>query len=133
MKKFIIILCVFCLSTLRLNGQSFEVNRIYGAIPCTVSYEILDTFYNLLYSETVTNPPGPIIPAPPACQYSGTAKPKYIKFDVSGSGNVTVPLDGTTGSIFLTCLTAPNLHYFYGFMYQQPPGSSCYYRIDIQL
>ena len=118
---------------MRLDGQSFEVNRIYGAIPCTVRYTIMDTFYNLLYTETLTNPPGPIIPSPPACQYAGTSKPKYIKFDVPGSGNITVPLDGTVGSIFLNCLTAPNLHYFNALMYKLPPGSACYYRIDIQL
>jgi hypothetical protein len=132
MKKLLIIsfLSVLSIKTQRLNAQlnSFEINRIYGAIPCTVKYEILDTFLNVLYTETVSNPPGPISPTP--CQYPGPSKPKYIRFTVGG--NVTVPLDGTPGILFLTCLPVPGNFAFYGNIQTLPPPS-CNFRIDIQI
>ena len=133
MKKLLIIsfLSVLSIKTQRLNAQlnSFEINRMYGAIPCTVKYEILDTFLNVLYTETVSNPPGPISPTP--CQYPGPSKPKYIRFTVGG--NVTVPLDGTPGILFLTCLPIPGNFAFYGNIQTLPQPSSCFYRIDIQI
>jgi hypothetical protein len=132
MKKLLLIsfLSMLSIKSVRLNAQSFEINRMYGAIPCTVKYEILDTFLNVLYTETVSNPPGPISPTP--CQYPGPSKPKYIRFIVIGSGNVTVPLDGTPGILFLNCLPVPGNFAFYGNIQTLPPPS-CNFRIDIQI
>ncbi len=128
----IIFLSFGATKTVKLNAQlnSFEINRIYGAIPCTVKYEILDTFLNVLYTETVSNPPGPISPTP--CQYPGPSKPKYIRF--TAGGNVTVPLDGTPGILYLTCLPVPGNYAFYGnIQTTTAPPPSCHYRIDIQI
>ena len=132
MKKLLLItfLSMLSIKSVRLNAQSFEINRIYGAIPCTVKYEILDTFLNVLYTETVSNPPGPISPTP--CQYFGPSKPKYIRF--TAGGNVTVPLDGTPGILYLTCLPVPGNYAFYGnIQTTTAPPPSCHYRIDIQI
>ncbi len=70
---------------------------------------------------------------PTPCQYPGPLKPKYIRFIVIGSGNVTVPLDGTPGILFLTCLPIPGNFAFYGNIQTLPQPSSCFYRIDIQI
>lgn len=133
MKKLLIILFLTfgATKTVKLNAQlnSFEINRMYGAVPCTVKYEILDTFLNVLYTETVSNPPGPISPTP--CQYPGPSKPKYIRF--TAGGNVTVPLDGTPGILYLTCLPVPGNYAFYGNIQSLPPLSNCNYRIDVQI
>ncbi len=131
MKKLLLLSFLFFLSTKssRLNAQTFDVVRTYGAIPCTVTYEILDTFLNVLYPETVSNPPGP---PPPSCHYSGSQKPLYVRISVPGSGNVTIPLDNTPGILYLNCLSAPENYAFYGNVINTP-GSTCILQINLQL
>jgi hypothetical protein len=113
----------------RLNAQSFDVNRSYSAIPCTITYEILDTFLNVLFSETITNPPGP---PPPSCHYGGSAKPLYVRITAPLSGNITIPLDGTPGILYLNCLPLPGNFSFSGSVIPTP-SSPCTLQINLQL
>ncbi len=132
MKKLLIIslLSMLSIKSERLNAQSFDVNRSYSAIPCTITYEILDTFLNVLFSETITNPPGP---PPPSCHYGGSAKPLYVRITAPlPSGNITIPLDGTPGILYLNCLPLPGNFAFSGSVISTP-GSTCQLQINLQL
>jgi hypothetical protein len=131
MKQLLIIslLSMLSIKSERLNAQSFDVNRSYSAIPCTITYEILDTFLNVLFSETITNPPGP---PPPSCHYGGSAKPLYVRITAPLSGNITIPLDGTPGILYLNCLPLPGNFSFSGSVIPTP-SSPCTLQINLQL
>jgi len=60
--------------------SDFRIVRNHGAIPCSVTYSILDASRTVLFSETVTNPPA-VVPSPP----NGTGIPVYAEIIVSGN------------------------------------------------
>lgn len=109
-----------------LKNMGFRVERYYNAIPCTVEYNILDASYNVLYGQTVTNPPGSYNTS---CQ-SGT--PAWGEIIV-GSTQIRFPIDCCCPiEVWLTCLPSPSFHPFRICMIADPnPG--CDYLVTVEI
>ncbi len=106
------------------------INEIYGTIPCTVTYSVLDTTLNTLFTRTVSNPPTPF--TPPPCM----TDPAFVEINACGTV-FRVPLN--TGGccsdviLFCNCLPTPAWYTFHVCMIPLPGGMPCDYVIDIQI
>jgi len=95
---------------------TFKIIRTYGAIPCTVTYSILDSSLSVLFTETVTSTPSPS----PSGSYLGT--PVFAELLVSGN-RVRVDLNCCCG-VELYCVCSPlNAFYLFKFCVQPDPIS----------
>jgi hypothetical protein len=113
--------------------MSFFINEIYGLIPCTVKYTVLDASLNTIYTRTVTTPPSsPPPPPPPACM---TPNPVFVEIEACGS-KFRVPTN--TGGccqdvqLFCNCLTTPSWYTFHVCLIPTP-GGPCDYELNIQI
>ena len=105
---------------------NFRIIRNYGAIPCSVTYSILDSSLVVLFSETVTNPP---IPAPSG-NMPGT--PVYAEIIVSGN-KVIVDLNCCC-PIQLYCNCTPlNAYHMFKICVEPDPGLMADYLVTVNI
>jgi hypothetical protein len=113
--------------------MSFYINEIYGAIPCSVKYTVLDASLNTIYTRTVTTPPtSPPPPPPPACM---TPNPAFVDIDACGSiMRVTLDPSGicTDFQLFCPCLPTPSWYTFHVCLIPTP-GGPCDYVLEIHI
>lgn len=112
--------------------MSFSLVRNYGAIPCSLVYNILDASYGVLLTETIVNPPGTVPPPslppfPPGC-YPGM--PAWGEIIIGGT-QIRFPIDCCCPiEIWLTCLPAPGYHPFRICMQPHP---ACGFEVTVDI
>jgi hypothetical protein len=93
--------------------MTFRIDRNYNAIPCTVDYTVYDASWNVLFNESVSNPPGP----QPTIQ---TGTPAWIKFSVGGN-QFRFPVDCCCPfEVYLTCTYSSAFHPFKACLTEDP-------------
>ena len=109
--------------------MSFRVERVYTVIPCQITYTVYEASGTIIFTETITNPPGPPPPAPPC--FIGT--PAYLTISVIPGTPIpfTVPVDCSVVSKWINCPT-PHFHPFSACLITDPT-STCSNVLQINL
>lgn len=110
--------------------MSFRVERVYTAIPCVITYTVYDVSGTSIFTETVTNPPGPnpTPPAPPC--FIGT--PSYLIIIVNPGPTFNVPVDCNNITQQLIPCPTSHIHSFSACL-MTDPTSTCSNVLQINL
>ena len=110
--------------------MSFSIQETYGAIPCTITYSLLDSTLSTFFTRTISNPPSPIPPPiPPPC-YLGT--PVFIEVTACGTTFRMSLNPGACQDILLNCsCIVPTSWYAFSFCLVSTPGGTCPYVLNI--
>ena len=107
--------------------MSFNIQETYGAIPCTITYDVLDASLNSIFNRTVSNPPS-TLPLP-LCK-PGT--PAFIEVTACGTTFRMVLNPGACQDILLNCsCIVPTSWYAFSFCLVPTPGGTCPYVLNI--
>jgi len=112
--------------------MSFNINEIYGAIPCTVKYTVLDASLNTIVTRTIINPPSPPSPPFPPCF---PINPAFVEIEACGT-KFRVPAN--TGGccqdvqLFCNCITTPSWYTFHVCLIPTP-GGPCDFVLEIHV
>lgn len=111
----------------------FNIQETYGAIPCTITYDVLDASLNSIFNRTVSNPPSQLPPPPapplPPC-YLGT--PVFIEVTACGTTFRMSLSPGACQDILLNCsCIVPTSWYAFSFCLISTPGGTCPYVLNI--
>lgn len=110
--------------------MSFSINESYVNPPCPVTYNILDSSLNLIFSRTITNPPTP--GPPPSLCFS--PDPAFVEIIACGS-TIRIPTNNSGCCqdvlLFCSCAGVPGWYPFHACLI--PSGGPCDYVLDIQI
>ena len=110
--------------------MSFDIQETYGAIPCTITYDVLDATLNSIFSRTVSNPPSP--PPPPSTCFN--PNPTFIQVTACGTTFRMALSLGACQDILLFCNCLPNPGWYaFSFCLVPTPGGTCDYQLNIHV
>ena len=109
--------------------MALNIQETYGAIPCTITYDVLDASLNSIFSRTVSNPPSQI--PLPTCKM-GT--PAFIQVTACGTTFRMALSPGACQDILLFCNCLPNPGWYaFSFCLVSTPSGTCDYQLNIQV
>ena len=114
-------------SSLIIKTMLFNIQETYGAIPCTITYDVLDSSLNSIVTNTISNPPGP---PPPGCF---SPMPAFIEVTACGTTfRVSLNPGGCCQDFLLNCsCIIPTSWYAFSFCLVPTPGGTCPYVLNI--